>query len=136
MTTVTGNCLCGQVSFTAEVDENTMAFNCHCADCQKATGALHATNFFLPADKVQIAGETIMFEHESDRGSKMTKHACAKCGSPIYGTNSAREGVVTLRAGALNERGAIKPRANIYTDSASPNAVMDPALKAFPGMPG
>jgi len=42
MPKLTGNCLCGAVSFEAEGDI-TMQGNCHCTDCQQISGSAFAT---------------------------------------------------------------------------------------------
>ena len=41
-----GSCLCGAVSYQASVEPH-YQFNCHCRDCQKATGAAYADTSLL-----------------------------------------------------------------------------------------
>ncbi|MGZ0187172.1 MAG: GFA family protein [Alphaproteobacteria bacterium] len=38
MTKLSGKCLCGDISFSCDTEIKMMA-NCHCSDCQAATGA-------------------------------------------------------------------------------------------------
>ena len=103
MPKITGSCLCGAVKYHGDV-EIMGAANCHCNDCRKAMGAAYATNLFVRAEGLTIEGETMEFHHKADSGSDMTKVNCAKCGSPVYGLNSSREGVVVLRAGCLDQK--------------------------------
>jgi hypothetical protein len=49
-----GSCLCGSVTYTCDADPIASA-NCHCRDCQKASGAPFTTNVIVPEDSVQIS---------------------------------------------------------------------------------
>lgn len=135
MTYLSGSCLCGAVSFSGECDIQRHA-NCHCTSCQQATGAPYASILFVPADQVEVRGEVARYEHESDRGSRMTKSFCPTCGSPLFNENSMREGVLGLRAGSIEQKDAMLPTMNIFCDSAIPSTPMDEALDRFGRMPG
>ena len=130
-----GSCLCGAVAYKGSSDE-LRTMNCHCTDCQKASGAVYTTNIFVPETDIEISGDVPSFSHESDRGSIMTKHSCIQCGSPVYGTNSNREGIVTLRAGTMDQKELIKPGAYVFCDSKVPSTPLDGNLRAFDRMPG
>jgi len=71
MPKLTGNCLCGNVSFVAEGDIAMMG-NCHCTDCQQISGSTHATLVFMAETDVAISGETKRFEHSVDSGNTLT----------------------------------------------------------------
>ncbi len=97
-----GNRLCGAVR--AEADgEPEIAINCHCTNRRRATGAAYATLLFFEETKVRVIGKTAEYKHLSDRGSEMTKQFCPSCGSSMLSKNSARQGLIGLRAGTLNE---------------------------------
>ena len=135
MTKLSGSCLCGAVSYEADCDI-ALALNCHCTDCQNATGSVFGTNVFVSEDEVTVTGTPSEYDHVSDRGAKMTKIFCPTCGSQLMGRKSGRAGMLSLRAGCLDQKDAIKPSMNIFCDSAVPSTVMDGALKTFPKMPG
>lgn len=135
MTQISGSCLCGQVKYSGDT-EIAGVINCHCDDCRRASGAAYLTNVFVPEADMTVEGKTMEFTHKSDRGSDMTKVNCANCGSPVFGRNSAREGVMVLRAGTLDQKDLITPGANVFAMSAVPSTPIDPDLKTFPGMPG
>lgn len=134
MTEVTGSCLCGNVSYKGDVDVK-MVINCHCTDCQQATGSVHGTMVFVAEDAVEISDTVSHYSHPADSGNTLTKLFCGKCGSQVAGKNTGREGVIGLRAGCIDQKELITPGANIYCDSAVPSTAMDPELKQFPGMP-
>ena len=135
MAKITGSCLCGQVKYHGDV-EIAGAANCHCEDCRKALGAVYATNLFVKSDGLTIEGEVMEFHHKADSGSDMTKANCAKCGSPVYGLNSAREGVVVIRAGTLDQTDLITPGVNVFMERKVGSTPIDDALKKFDRMPG
>lgn len=135
MTKLTGKCLCGKITFIADTDIKMMA-NCHCSDCRAATGAAYGTLVFVAADSLKVSGTPKVFRHKSDSGSDMEKHFCPDCGSQLFGKNSNRAGMVSLRAGVLDQTDLIKPTVNVYLSSKIASTPVDPALKGFEKMPG
>lgn len=135
MEKITGSCLCGSVSISAESDVK-MVINCHCTDCQNVTGSVFGTMVFVDEESVEVTGDLNSFDHQADSGNTLTKLFCPKCGSQVMGKNTGRKGVVGLRAGVLDQKDLIAPGANIFCESAVPTTVMDPNLKTFSKMPG
>ena len=135
MTELSGSCLCGEITYKADTDIK-MIINCHCRDCQKATGSVHGSMIFIPEDALTIDGSPSGFQHPADSGSTLTKLFCSNCGSQVFGKNTSREGVIGVRAGTLDQKELIQPQANVFCDSAVPTTPMDDSLKKFPKMPG
>ena len=134
MSNFSGSCLCGLVQYKSTSDPLVIQ-NCHCDQCRKATGSVFLTNVFIKEENFNLSGETNNFIHLSDAGSEMTKFFCPKCGSQIYGKNSARPGMVTIRAGSVNEKEIIKPIRNLFIKSKVPSTPLDQTLEACDGMP-
>lgn len=132
---LSGKCLCGNISFSSEADIKLMA-NCHCSDCRAATGAAYGTLVFVPADEIEISGTPKVFKHVADSGANMEKHFCPDCGSQLFGRNSNRPNLMSIRAGVLDQTHLVKPAVNVFMDSRIPSTPIDASLKAFPGMPG
>lgn len=135
MPKLTGNCLCGNVSFEADGDI-AMQANCHCSDCQQVTGAAFATLVFMSESDVKINGETKRFEHSVESGNSLTKDFCSNCGSQMFGGNAARPGSIALRAGSINEQEHIKPQFNVYASRKLDCITLDSNIPAFDKMPG
>lgn len=135
MANVAGKCLCGNITFSADTDVKMVA-NCHCSDCRAATGAAFGTLVFVKADAISVNGTPKVFKHTADSGAAMEKHFCPECGSQLFGRNSNRPSLVSVRAGALTDTSIVKPTANVYLDSKIDSTPIDPALKGFPKMPG
>lgn len=134
MTQLSGSCLCGAVSYSGDADIK-MTMNCHCSDCRKVTGSAYGTLLFVAEDSIEITGETKIYEHVSDRGSNMQKLFCPECGSQIFTRNTARQGIVGIRAGTADQTDLVKPGANLFKDSAIPSTPMDGALPVHDRMP-
>ena len=134
MTNFTGGCLCGKIKYVS-TSAPKLAMNCHCKDCRKASGGPYLANVFIMEEFFSLEGEPKKFVHHSDRGSTMTKYFCGNCGSQIYGTNSARPGSVTIRAGSINETDVIQPSVNLFIKNKIQSTPINKELKTFDGMP-
>ena len=134
MSVFSGKCLCGKVAYTCHTEPKTI-FNCHCEDCRRATGSVFGTNLFVPEDKVEIFGKVFSYSHTSDSGSTMTKRFCPNCGSLLFGKNSAKVNVLSIRAGTVDQLDLIKPVVNVFMDSKIPSTSIDQNLKQAPRMP-
>ena len=134
MSIFTGSCLCGSVNYNSNSDPLVIQ-NCHCDQCRKATGSVYLTNLFIKEENFEITGEVNNYTHLSDAGNNMTKYFCPKCGSQVFGKNSGRPGIITIRAGTANEKDIIKPIRNLFLKSKVPSTPINSNLEACEGMP-
>ena len=134
MSVFSGKCLCGNVSYQCH-SEPKAVFNCHCEDCRRATGSVFGTNLFVPEAKVEVSGEVSSYSHISDSGSTMTKRFCPNCGSLLFGSNSAKPNVVSIRAGTVDQLALIKPQINLFMDKKVPSTSIDENLEQASRMP-
>ena len=68
-----GHCLCGAVSYAIHGKPIRMA-QCHCKDCQRASGTGHMSLAFFKKDDVTIAGKTASYPSTADSGNINTRH--------------------------------------------------------------
>ena len=134
MSIFTGSCLCSSVNYKSNSNPLVIQ-NCHCDQCRKATGSVYLTNLFIKEENFEITGEVNNYTHLSDAGSNMTKYFCPKCGSQVFGKNTGRPGIITIRAGTVNEKDIIKPIRNLFLKSKIPSTPTDNNLEACDGMP-
>ena len=135
MPKLTGQCLCGEVKFQADGEPSIMA-NCHCKDCQQASGSPYATLVFMEKADVKVTGKVATFDHSVASGNLLTKHFCPRCGSQMFASNSARPTSIGLRGGTINEQEHVNPQFNVYTSSKINSTPLNPDLPAFDKMPG
>ncbi len=109
----TGHCLCGDVAFTIKAAPQ-MTGQCHCKDCQRASGTGHMSLAFFKREDVDIRGQTASFAATADSGNINTRHFCPKCGGRVYGENSARPGMVGIAVGAIDDTSWFKAQRVVY----------------------
>jgi len=65
---LSGGCACGAIHYECSADPVLM-LNCHCRDCQQASGSAYAAIVVLPKSAVQISRVTTK---SSDRPAKLS----------------------------------------------------------------
>lgn len=131
---VTGECMCGQVSYTCS-KAPVWSVNCHCRACQKLSGAPYVTAFSVPAENVEMSGELTRFERHSDAGHRVTTALCAKCGTRIYAQSDGAKHLLNLFASTLADQSSFVPISNVFLAEAAPWIDPPKAKFNFPGMP-
>ncbi len=134
MPKLSGKCLCGNIAFSGDA-EIARAGNCHCVDCRTATGAAYATLITVAEDSIAVTGTPKVYAHKADSGADIEKLFCPDCGAQLFGRNSGRPGMLSIRAGVLDQTAEVKPAFNVFTDSAIESTPLDPDLPAFARMP-
>ena len=135
MASLSGKCLCGNISFSADT-EIKMTANCHCTDCRAATGAAYGTLLFIAEDDFKVNGTPKVYRHKADSGADMEKNFCPDCGSQLFGRNTGRPGMISLRAGVIDQTELVKPTVNVFLSSKIESTPLDPEAKGFEKMPG
>jgi hypothetical protein len=111
--------------------------NCHCRDCQQATGSAYFAAVAVKACDFKLEkGEPSWFERTADRGHVVRRGFCRDCGSPLFLVNGARQGAMVLYAGSLDDPSWYRPSRDIFVKSAQPWDLMHPELPKSDGMPG
>jgi hypothetical protein len=132
--TMSGQCLCGQYSYTIDA-EPMMTAVCHCKSCQRQSGSAFSTNVGVPEAAIQGEGTLTAFEETAESGNMVHRHFCATCGSPVYSTLSASPGLAFVKAGTLDDTSALAPQVNIWCKSAQDWVTMDESLPRFDANP-
>jgi hypothetical protein len=135
MTVRTGGCLCGAVRYESG-GEPGFSLQCHCRDCQRASGAAHVSAVRMPSAEFRIVkGAPKTYVAKSDAGNDISRVFCGECGTPLYVQVSTRPDIVGLRVTTFDDPSWFKPDANIFTKSAQPWDHFDPALPKFDTYP-
>ncbi|MGB1110685.1 MAG: GFA family protein [Gammaproteobacteria bacterium] len=129
-----GHCLCGAVSYTIKSEPVRMA-QCHCVDCQRASGGGHMSLAFFKEEDMEISGELKSFAVTGDIGALNTRYFCPECGSRLFGSNSAVPGVRAVTAGTMDDSSWFKPGVVIYTDRQPAWDCRNPDIPNFPEGP-
>ena len=123
---VTGHCLCGFVSYAAEVDENLVVI-CHCTACQRHSASSFGIVVGANGDEFELLTGTLKsYESVADSGSMRSRTFCPECGSRIYAKPvSGDSGLFSIRVGTVDQRDQLIPKVQIWCRSAQPWALID-----------
>lgn len=91
-----------------------MVAHCHCLDCQKATGAGHATFAFFPRDHVKVTGALTGYDSQADSGNTLTRSFCPSCGSRMTGKSTSMPAHIGVFLGILDNSNACTPAMSFY----------------------
>lgn len=109
----TGQCLCGQVKYSVSADPLLQA-QCHCKQCQRMSGGGHMNLAFFPEDAVSFEGKIGLHEFEADSGNTKTRHFCPECGVGLFGTNTARPGMISVSVGTSDNNSWFSPAVVVH----------------------
>ena len=109
MTTMTGKCLCGAVSFEAKGVE-THHHACHCAMCRRWSGG---PLFAAPVESVSFQGEEAIGVYESSTWAE--RAFCKACGSNLfYRVKQTGQHIISI--GTFDDTEAFKLVGEIFID--------------------
>ena len=128
-----GGCLCGAVRYSCSADP-VATVNCHCRDCQMTSGSSHISGFVVPAAAFEMTGEVTWYGTRAESGGLSKRAFCPTCGATLFGRPEGAE-LMFIHAVTLDDPSWYKPAIDIFTASAQPWEVMDPALPKFEKMP-
>jgi len=133
--TMTGQCLCGAVSYKVEGDLQ-MTGVCHCKNCQRQAGSSYSVLFAVADDQIEISGDLQTYEDTADSGNTVYRHFCPKCGSPVKTSLPTQPGMTFIKAGTLDDTSVLHPSIHFWTGSKQDWVKVDddvPQMEANPG---
>lgn len=116
-----GGCGCGATRYRVRGDP-IFVNNCHCTQCQHQTGGTSVVNAFFESERVDLlAGDLAENTVLAGSGRPHVIVRCAGCGTALW-SHYPRLGRLGLglRVGTLDDCGAFRPDAVIYTGEAMP----------------
>lgn len=134
-----GGCRCGAIRY--EVSAEPMAvMDCHCRDCQYASGGSHTTAVVIPAAAFKLTkGTPRRFSVKGDSGTDVTRSFCETCGTPLF-SEPPGGAIWVVKAGTLDDPSWLTVGGALYVKSAQPWAHIDESKLQFgrmpPGAPG
>lgn len=112
-----GRCLCGDVTYTFNVDP-LMTGICHCKNCQRQAGSAFSTLAGVPRAAIQITGATKLYQDgDTDSGNLVDRHFCGNCGSPIYSAIASQPDVLFLKTGTMDDTSSFTPGFQVYCET-------------------
>jgi hypothetical protein len=130
----TGGCLCGAVTFTVAAAPILMA-QCHCLDCQRATGTGHISNARFRREDVSISGKPATYSTTAASGNTNTRHFCGTCGSRLFSESSARPNFLNVHAGAFADNRWFDPQFVLFKKDQPVWDITTEDVPYYDGMP-
>ena len=119
-----GGCACGAIRFECEGEPALMA-NCHCRDCQRATGSAYAAVVVFPKTAASVTGEPRYHRMTGGSGNPIERGFCATCGSPVVVKLGMMPEIIGFHAASLDDPAKYTPAMDIFTASAHPWDVLN-----------
>ena len=128
-----GGCICGRLRY--EVAQPQIVLMCHCHNCQQRTGSAYSLSMLtLRPDFRLLSGETLSRDLPGGHGALHRQHICPECFTRTHTEMLAHSDIINVRPGTLDDPGAVRPIAQIWTSLAQPWAVA-PDIPSFDGNP-
>jgi len=128
-----GGCACGAVRYECNAEPTAM-FNCHCRDCQQATGGACSAVVYVPVKAFKIVrGSPRYYLTPSLGGGRNKRGFCAECGSRISGGENANG--IGINAGSLDDPSWFRPQMHIFASDAQPWDTIDLTVPQFEQRP-
>ncbi len=132
---LTGGCACGAIRFECEGEPVHMG-NCHCRDCQRATGGPYFPAAIYRTENYSLLqGEPKWFEKKSDGGDNVGRAFCDDCGSPLFFINETDPEIYAIYASAFDDPSFYKAADDIFTASAQKWNPRDMSIPQFERSP-
>jgi hypothetical protein len=111
-----GGCFCGAIRY--RLKSQPMFVNCcHCRDCQRQTGSAFVINGIIEADRIEILkGDPEPKSMPTESGRPHDIYRCPDCHTALW-SDYGRRPMRFVRVSTLDEAGAFKPDAHIFTRS-------------------
>jgi hypothetical protein len=131
---LSGGCACGAIRYTAAGAPIAM-LNCHCTDCQRASGAPFASGVVVASADLTVVGVPASHTVRGSSGSPTTRSFCPACGTPLFTRGDANPAFTSIRFASLDDASAFRPMLDIWTATAQPWVCLDAAIPHFPRSP-
>lgn len=123
----TGSCACGAITYSC-VAEPAFSWNCHCRDCQRASGSAFCAVLYVPRTALTVTGEATWHQVLAESGRRVTRGFCPTCGSPMFILADLVPDLQGLWAASLNEPARFQPQIDVWASRSQPWDVMSAAL--------
>lgn len=116
-----GGCACGAVRYRCDAEPVRM-FQCHCRDCQRATGGPFVAGLLVPRKAFQfVKGTPLYYTVPSARGGTNTRGFCGVCGSRLTGGQRGPEWpFIGITASSLDDPDQFKSQMHVFASQAQP----------------
>lgn len=132
MSSQTGGCLCGDVTYTVEGPLRDI-LHCHCINCRKVSGNFAASSGSATGDLMITDEDSVL--RWFDLGYARYGF-CSTCGSSLFWQGADHPERTSIQAGSLDDVSSISLAGVWFADEAQPHVVVDESVAQFVGNGG
>ena len=126
-----GGCSCGTIRYECSA-KPLFSWNCHCRDCQRASGSGSCPVMYVPKTALKITGPSAQYSMvQAESGREVHRGLCTKCGSNLFILAQLVPEMQGLWAGSLDDPHIFEPQINVWTRSAPAWSKIDPSMKGL-----
>ena len=123
-----GRCACGEISYTSLQSPLAM-FNCHCGQCQTASGGSFVTVALIRESALNIlSGEPKYFRSKGDSGRWTDRGFCSNCGTPMFAKGEVAPGFISIKPGTFDDPSWFQPTIDTWASSSPKWLCQNPEL--------
>jgi len=116
----TGGCTCGAIRYECSA-KPLASVNCHCRDCQHASGSAYTSAVVVPTSALTILkGAAKFYDQQGDSGETVGRGFCPECGSRLFSKRYTMNTLIGIAAGSLDDPSWHQPLADFCSASAQP----------------
>ena len=129
-----GGCACGAIRYECTADP-VFSWNCHCRDCQRASGSAFCPVSYVPKTVLSSTGTVTYYEVKAESGRAVSRGFCPQCGSPVFILAELVPDLIGVWAASRDEPDQFQPAVNVWTASGQPWDEMHAVLPVCPKAP-
>jgi hypothetical protein len=129
-----GGCACGAIRYASAADP-AFSWNCHCRDCQRASGSAFCAVLYVPRAALTVRGQATYFEVRAESGRRVSRGFCPTCGSPLFIQADLVPDLQGLWAASLDAPARFKPQADVWVSRGQPWDCMASHLQKIAAAP-
>lgn len=129
-----GGCACGAIRYECTA-EPAFSWNCHCQDCQHASGSAFCPVMYVPKAALTITGKSKYYEVKAESGNLVSRGFCPECGSPVFILAELVPNLQGLWAASLDDPSRFRPQVHVWTGSAQSWDHLTPTLQKIEKAP-
>ena len=126
----TAQCQCGALSATAAGEPEAVVV-CSCAECQRRTGSVFASNAYYQRDELTLKGVPREYVRTADSGQPFHSFFCPACGTTLWFFSARDPNRVGIAVGAFVDPDFPKPNRTVFDESKHAWVVFDDATPGF-----
>jgi hypothetical protein len=108
---------------------------CHCAECQRRTGAPFGVSAYFQKEHVRTEGPSKLYVRDGQQGRKLRYHFCPDCGTTVYWDADFRLDWIGVALGAFADPSFPQPTLLLWEATRHPWTGFQHELEHFPEQP-